>query len=314
MLIVRHGGAAAVALRGAVVALGNFDGLHRGHRAVLAEARSIAAERGLPWGLVTFEPHPRQFFQPSTVPFRLTPFRAKARLLAELGADVVFVLRFGRVLAGMLAQDFVVDVLRGRFGVGHVVTGPNFVFGKGRLGNGHVLGRMADFEGFRYSQIETVMAGRGTCSATDIRVLVRRGQVAEAAVPLGRFWEFEGRVVHGAKLGRTLGFPTANLRVAGRLHPSPGIYAVRAAVTGAGGVVWHDAVASLGTRPTFDGEEVLLEVFLFGFEGDLYGRRLRVEFVQRLRREEKFDSIAALTAQMARDCDDARTALRAAGR
>jgi riboflavin kinase/FMN adenylyltransferase len=309
MLIVRHGGRAAEPARGAVVALGNFDGLHRGHRAVIAEAKAIGTSAGLPWGLVTFEPHPRQFFQPSSVPFRLTPFRAKARLAAGLGAEVMHVLRFGPRLAGMLAQDFVLDVLLGRLLVGHVVTGPNFVFGKGRLGNGHVLARMAEMEGFRYTQIETVLAGPNACSATDIRVLIRRGQVAEAALALGRAWEFEGRVVHGAKLGRTLGFPTANLRVAGRLHPNPGIYAVRAGLAEGGTTRWHDAVASLGTRPTFDGEEMLLEVHLFDFEGDLYGRRLRVEFVERLRREERFDSVAALTAQMARDCDGARAAL-----
>ncbi|MSP82693.1 MAG: bifunctional riboflavin kinase/FAD synthetase [Alphaproteobacteria bacterium] len=309
MLIVRHGGAATDKVRGAVVALGNFDGLHLGHQGVIAAARAIAAKADTPWGVLTFEPHPRQFFQPSTVPFRITPFRSKAHLLRKLGADVMVVLRFGPNLAGMLAQDFVQRIVLERLRIRHIVTGPGFVFGKGRKGNATILSRMAEMEGFGYTQIDTVIAGAEACSATDIRVLLRRGQVMAAATLLGRAWEFEGRVVHGTKLGRTLGFPTANLGVAGRLHPSPGIYAVRAGLREGSTTVWRDAVASLGTRPTFKGEETLLEVFIFDYAGDLYGRRLRVAFVDRLRRELRFDDVAALTAQMARDCDDARAVL-----
>lgn len=305
MLIVRHAPAPRPA-RGAVVALGNFDGLHRGHRAVIDEAGRIARAEGRPWGVLTFEPHPRQVFQPTTVPFRITPPRAKARLLARSGVDVLFMLRFSGELAGTLAQDFVVGTLLDGLAIAHVVTGPGFVFGKGRRGNGAVLARMAAMEGFRYSQVAAESYEGEPCSATEIRVLLRRGQVAEAAHRLGREWEYEGRVVEGAKLGRKLGYPTANLATEGRLIPSPGIYAVRAVLDEDG---WRDAVASLGTRPTFDGKRTLLEVHVFDFAGDLYGRRLRVAFVDRLRKELRFPNAEALKAQIAEDCRAARAIL-----
>jgi riboflavin kinase/FMN adenylyltransferase len=305
MLIVRHAPAPRPA-RGAVVALGNFDGLHRGHRAVIDEAGRIARAEGRPWGVLTFEPHPRQVFQPTTVPFRVTPPRTKARLLAESGVDVLFMLRFSWELAGTLAQDFVVGTLLDGLAIAHVVTGPGFVFGKGRRGNGAVLARMAAMEGFRYSQVAAESYEGEPCSATEIRVFLRRGQVAEAAHRLGREWEYEGRVMAGAKLGRKLGYPTANLTTEGRLIPSPGIYAVRAGLDEDG---WRDAVASLGTRPTFDGKRTLLEVHVFDFAGDLYGRRLRVAFVDRLRKELRFPNAEALKVQIAEDCRAARATL-----
>ncbi|MGH6719174.1 MAG: bifunctional riboflavin kinase/FAD synthetase [Alphaproteobacteria bacterium] len=308
MRIVRHAPAPGP-VRAAVVALGNFDGLHRGHRAVIGEAGRIARAEGRPWGVLTFEPHPRQVFQPTTVPFRITPFRTKARLLAGFGVDVLFALRFSAEVAGTLAQDFVVGTLLDGLAIAHVVTGPEFVFGKGRRGNGAVLARMAAMEGFRYSQVATETYEGVACSATEIRVLLRRGLVAAAAHRLGREWEYEGRVAHGANLGRKLGYPTANLATAGRLIPSPGIYAVRAGLVEGGRVTWRDAVASLGTRPTFDGEDTLLEVHVFDFAGDLYGRRLRVAFVDRLRKELRFPDAEALKAQMAEDCRAARAIL-----
>ncbi len=313
MRIVRHAPAPG-ALRGAVVALGNFDGLHRGHQAVIGEAGRIARAEGRPWGVLTFEPHPRGFFQRSSVPFRITPLRAKARLLDELGLDVLFVLRFDAALAATLAQDFVVGVMLQGFGVAHVVTGPAFVFGKGRKGNGTVLGHMAAMESFGFTQVPTQTFAGGDCSATQVRVLLRRGLVADVAAQLGRSWEFEGHVSHGARLGRTLGYPTANLATEGRLIPHPGIYAVRAGVPGAGGVTWHEAVASLGTRPTFDGEGTLLEVHLFDFTGELYGKRLRVAFVERIRKELRFPDALALKRQIAEDCVQARRLLVAAHR
>jgi riboflavin kinase/FMN adenylyltransferase len=172
---------------------------------------------------------------------------------------------------------------------------------------------MAAMEGFGYTQVPAFSFAGEPCSATAVRVLLRRGQVAEAALRLGRYWEFEGRVAHGQKLGRTLGFPTANLKVEGRMHPDPGIYAVRAGLPGADGVTWHDAVASLGTRPTVDGKGLLLEVFLFDFQGDLYGRRLCIAFVERIRKELRFDGLDALKVQMADDCAQARRILANAG-
>jgi riboflavin kinase/FMN adenylyltransferase len=214
-----------------------------------------------------------------------------------------------------LAQDFVTDVLVSGLGVSHVVTGPGFVFGRGRRGNGYVLGHMARMEGFGYTEIETFEHRSAKVSSTDIRVLLRRGQVDLAADRLGHLWEFEGRVQPGDKRGREMGFPTANLALDGRLHPGPGIYAVRAglaepgASTWNGGTRWYDGAAYIGTRPTFDGKTVLLETNLFDFDDDLYGKRLRVAFVERVRKDLTFVGMDELARQMAEDCARAREVL-----
>jgi riboflavin kinase/FMN adenylyltransferase len=317
MRILRHFHDVSEGDRGAVVALGNFDGLHRGHRAVIAEAGRIARASGAPLGVLTFEPHPRRFFQPDTVPFRLTPFRPKMRLLHELGVDIAYNLRFGPGMAGRLAPEFITDVLIEGFAVSHLVVGPNFVFGKGRRGNAYILRQMAAREDFGFTEVAAVTAGDQAgdqksgpmYTSTDIRVLVRRGLVDRAAQRLGRAWEIEARVQHGDARGTLLGFPTANLPVEGNLHPGPGIYAVRVGMIEDGGLAWHDAAAYIGTRPTFAGEETLLEVFLLDFKGDLYGRRLRVAFVERVRKDKTFDSPEALKLQMAADCTRARDIL-----
>ena len=310
MRIFRHLGDIDPAARGAVIAIGNFDGVHRGHVAVIAEAGRVARERGAPWAVLTFEPHPRDHFQPGSVPFRLTPFRGKARLLAELGVDVMFNLRFDARLAGLLAEDFVRDVLVGRLGVRHVVAGPGFVFGKGRGGDASLLERMSANEGFGFSEIEPLCHRDSPCSSTEVRAFIRRGLVDEAAAMLGRAWEMEGRVQPGDKRGHALGFPTANLALGDVLHPGPGVYAVRVAVTEGRRVAWHGGAAYIGTRPTFGGaESLLLEAHLFDFEGDLYGRRLRVAFVKRVRKDQSFDGSESLAAQMVADCQRARQIL-----
>ncbi len=306
MRILRHYDGVDASARGAVVALGNFDGVHRGHAAVIAEAARLAHALGAPLGVLTFEPHPRHFFQPGSVPFRLTPFRLKARRIAALGVDVMCNLRFGADLAGRLAQQFVLDVLVGGLGIKHLVVGPGFVFGKRRRGNANVLRHMAAMEGFGFTEIAPERIADEICSSTDIRVLVRRGLVDQAAELLGWTWEFEGRVMPGEARGRDMGFPTANITLDGHLHPGPGIYAVRAGITGPDGVDWRDGAAYIGSRPTFGGETVLLETHLFNFDGDLYGRRLRVAFVQRVRKDQRFEGVEALKTQMTADCQRAR--------
>ena len=306
MRILRHYDGVDASARGAVVALGNFDGVHRGHAAVIGEAARLARAQGAPLAVLTFEPHPRQFFQPASVPFRLTPFRVKARRIAALGVDVMCNLRFDADLAGRLAQQFVLDVLVRGLGIKHLVVGPGFVFGKGRRGNAGVLRHMAAMEGIGFTEIAPERIAGEICSSTDIRVLVRRGLVDQAAERLGWTWEFEGRVIAGEARGRDMGFPTANIALDGRLHPGPGIYAVRAGIVGPDRVDWHDGAAYIGSRPTFAGETVLLETNLFDFDDDLYGRRLRVAFVQRVRKDQSFDGVEALTAQMTADCQRAR--------
>jgi len=310
MRILRHVRDAPRWARGAAVAIGNFDGVHRGHAAVIEAAGEHARALGAPWAVMTFEPHPRAFFTPDIAPFRLTPFRAKARRLAALGVEVMITLRFDAGLAATSAEDFVSDLLVAGLGVGHVVVGPDFSFGKGRRGDAHLLRRMAAAHGFGFTEIAPVGEGSGRYASTEIRALARRGAVDEVARALGEPWSIEGRVLGGEGRGRGLGFPTANLSLAGLLHPGPGIYAVRALIDGDDR--WHDGAAYVGARPTFDGHEVLLETTLFDYDGDLYGRRLRVAFVERIRADRAFDDAASLSAQMAEDCRRARRILAAA--
>ena len=309
MRILRHTSPTPDSLRGAVVAMGNFDGVHRGHRSVIDLARRLAREADAPAGVVTFEPHPRSFFQGDGVPFRLTPFRQKTRLLAELDLDVMVNLAFNPAMAGCLAQDFVARHLVEGLGIRHLVTGPGFVFGKGRHGNGYILSQMAAMEGFTYTEAPFYLHDGQKVSSTEIRVTLRRGLVDRAAGLLGHLWECEGHVQHGEKRGREMGFPTANLPLEGMLHPGPGIYAVRAGVIDHGVTTWHDGAAYIGTRPTFHGETVLLETNLLDFSGDLYGKRLRVAFVERVRKDMTFRGMDALAIQMAEDCARARDVL-----
>ena len=309
MRIFRHPGSMPAELSRPVIALGNFDGVHLGHRSVISHALELARGAGRPAGVLTFEPHPRSFFQGSGAPFRLTSFRQKCRVLADTGVDLMVNLRFGEEMAASLAQDFVVDVLVNGLGVHHVITGPRFVFGKGRQGNSHILARMAEREGFGYTEVPTFNRGDRSVSSTDIRVFVRRGQVDLAAKHLGRLWEYEERVRSGDRRGRTMGFPTANLPLDGVLHPGSGIYAVRVGLVQRSSTTWHDGAAYIGTRPTFRGEAMLLEVHIFDYSGDLYGRRLRVAFAERVRKDMNFTGANELARQMEQDCNRAREIL-----
>jgi len=309
MRILRHYRDPPADAKGAVVALGNFDGVHLGHRALLAEAKRTAQELQRPFAALVFEPYPREFFRPNDEPFRLTPFRAKARLLSELGVDVLIVLNFDAAMASMLAQDFVLDVLVRELEVAHVVVGKDFLFGKGRGGDTTVLAYMGEMEGFGTTIFDPVSAGGGTkISSTDIRAALKAGRPDEAARLLGHCWSVEGHVAPGEKRGRQLGYPTANLKLDHTLLPAFGIYAVRARLHD--GRIYGGA-ASFGIRPTFALEAPLMEVHLFDFDGDLYGELITVELIAYLRPEKKFDSVDALKTQIAIDCDDARRVLAA---
>ena len=298
--------------RSAVVAIGNFDGLHRGHAAVLDTARRIAAEAGAPLAVLTFEPHPRSHFQPDTPPFRLTPLRPKARQLEAMGVDMLYVLHFDTELASKTADQFIGEILVDGLGVRHVVIGYDFVFGKGRGGNGDLLEAVGRDHGFGVTRVTQVTgADGGAFSSTVIRNHLREGRPAEAAKALGRLWEVEGHVTPGDQRGRTIGFPTANLDLEGYLLPRFGVYAVRLGLEAPPDPVWHDGVANLGLRPTIGDGKVLLEAHMFDREEDLYGRLLRVQLVDFIRPEVQFDGLDALKAQIARDCDKAREILAA---
>jgi riboflavin kinase/FMN adenylyltransferase len=296
-------------LRGAVIAIGNFDGVHRGHRAVIETTARLARAAEAPLGVLTFEPHPRSVLAPPGPPFRLTPLRIKAAALGELGVEWLYVLRFDRALAAKPPERFVREVLLEGIGARHLVVGADFAFGKGRSGTPALLEALARPAGVGVTLIAPQGEAGHRFSSSKARAHVVAGEVGAAAAILGRWFELDGRIATGDRRGRQLGFPTANLPLGGVLHPVAGVYALFAGVNGAGGVAWHEAVGNLGRRPTFGGTEERLEVHLFDFAGDLYGRRVCFRFVEQLRPERKFDGIEALKAQIELDCRQARAIL-----
>lgn len=312
MTIFRHSETLPDEARGGVVAIGNFDGVHLGHQVLLERVKRQASEAGAPSLVLTFEPHPREVFQPDQPAFRLTPFRIKARVLESLGIDHMVAVHFDREFSQRSAESFVEDILLEGMGISHVVIGWDFCFGHKRRGNAQLLAEMGERLGFGLSVVQPVTAAEGGAvySSSLIRERLREGDPKGAAALLGRAFEIEGRVEKGQQLGRTLGFPTANLRLDGYLEPKHGIYAVRAGVDEGGETRYLPGVANLGRRPTVEGKDTLLETFLFDWSGDLYGKHLRVQLVEFLRAEEKFGSLEAMTEQMRRDSDRARRALQ----
>ncbi len=311
MQILRHHEDIPADLRGGVAVLGNFDGVHRGHQTVFARAGAMADEGGGALVAVTFEPHPRSFFRPQDPPFRLTPFRNKAHHLEKLSVDLLLVLHFDEAMHNMAAEEFVNEVLVEGLGARHVVVGYDFVFGHNRAGDTAFLTAMGAQHGFGVTVVEPVRSERnGIYSSTLIRDHLRAGRPAEAAALLGRPFEFEGRVGHGNAMGRDLGYPTANLSFGEYLRPAYGIYAVRVGIERPEQLTWHDGVASFGIRPTIgEDEEPVLEAFIFDFSGDLYGLHLRIQLIEYIRPEFKFDGLEALTAQIEDDCRVAREIL-----
>ncbi len=301
-------------LKGGVIALGNFDGLHCGHQAVIGRAVEIARQGGTAAAVMTFEPHPRMFFKPDQEPFLLSPFRMKARLIEALGADYLYVQTFDREFSQRSAENFVSEILVKGLGLSHLVVGEDYVFGHQRKGNVALLRELAPRYEFEVSAIgEMKLGGDVRYSSTATRTYLKEGQPEAAAHLLGRYWEIEGRVETGKQLGRTLGFPTANLRYRDYLHPKKGVYAIRAGVDKGAETVWHDGVANFGNRPTFDNTDVLLEAHLFDFDENLYAKHLRVALIDYLRPEQKFDGLDALKAQIARDSATARELLARRG-
>jgi riboflavin kinase/FMN adenylyltransferase len=310
MRLLRHFEDVPADLKGAVIAIGNFDGVHRGHQAVLAQARDEAKRRNTKLGVLTFEPHPRSFLKPGGPPFRLTPFRIKMRHLQDLGVDVAFVLNFDADMVRRTAEVFVQDVLVNGLGVSHVVVGSDFCFGKNRGGNATVLAEAGKRHGFGVTALSPQAEAEGAVySSTLVRDRLLGGDPVAAALALDRPWEIEGRVEHGDQRGRTIGFPTANMHLGEFMQPKLGVYAVRAAIDSGDDLQWIDGVANLGKRPTVAGEDVRFEVHLFDFDGDLYGKHLRVALLGFIRPEMKFSGLDQLKAQIAADCDTARRML-----
>lgn len=297
-----------VSLRGGVVAVGNFDGVHRGHQAVLGCALDKSAALGVPALVLTFEPHPRQLFRPDVPLFRITPAPMRARLLGAMGFDAVVEQPFDRDFSCLPAEDFVARILAADLGIAHVVTGYDFHFGKDRQGTPQFLIEAGERFGFGVACVEAFCdEGADAVSSSRIRGLLAQGDVAVAAGLLGYRYTVEAEISHGQKLGRTLGFPTANMALPEGTDLAHGIYAVR--LRRPDGAL-HDGVASFGRRPTVtDSGAPLLETYLFDFSGDLYGETACVSFFGFLRGEEKFDGLDALVTQMRRDEAEARALL-----
>jgi len=294
-------------LRGAAVAIGAFDGVHRGHQAVIANAREAAGRIGAPLAVVSFDPHPRRWFQPDAAPFRLMTLGQMARALAPLGVDTLYLLPFDADMAAMSEEAFAREVLAGGLGIRHAAVGFDFTYGKGRTGSPEALRRHGESLGFTVGLTDRVDDPDGLkLSSSAVREALKAGDMARATAILGRPFAIEGEVVHGDKRGRTIGVPTANIRMGDYMRPAYGVYATRTRLPD-GRIV--DGVANLGVRPMYELPEPLLEVWLFDFDEDLYGQTVETELIAFLRGEMAFDSLDALKVRIDADAAAARAAL-----
>ncbi|MGA7456727.1 MAG: bifunctional riboflavin kinase/FAD synthetase [Methyloceanibacter sp.] len=305
MDIVRFWRDVPAKLKGAALAIGNFDGVHRGHQEVLNAAIKIAKQEGRRSGAVVFEPHPREFFAPDTPFFRLTPLPLKLELLEALGLDQTFVIPFDQALASLSAEAFATEVVAWGLGASHVVVGHDFSYGKGRTGTTEGLAAFGRELGFGVDVVAPVGAHGATFSSSRIREHLRQGETREAADQLGYWWRVRGRVESGAGRGKGLGFPTLNLKLAPGQDVRHGIYAMRIDVDGHR----HSAAGYVGSRPTFGEGDPVLEAYLLDFNADLYGKEIEAEFIAFLRPDQTFATPEALSLQMGEDCEKARAIL-----
>jgi riboflavin kinase/FMN adenylyltransferase len=314
MRIFRHVAGLPDFSRDTSVAIGNFDGVHLGHQAVIAEAAAHAEKLGTSLSVISFDPHPRRFFRPEEPPFQLTPLRSKVRRLEAIGVDQLLVVHFDTDTSLLTHEQFVDTFISGGFHAKHVTVGYDFVFGTGRGGNADYLAERAKRDGFGLSAIEPVKDSSATIySSTQIRNCLREGEPLAAAKLLGRPWEIEGRVIKGDQRGRQIGFPTANIALEDYVEPALGVYAVWAGVEEGGVTTWHMGCANIGRRPTFDKNDVNCEVYIFDFTDDIYDKLLRVALVEYIRPEKKFDGITQLREQIGLDSHDARALLESIG-
>ena len=295
--------------RGASAAIGNFDGVHLGHQAVIDIARAKAAELNCPLGVVTFEPHPRQYFTPDAPAFRLMGAEARASQLQKIGVEKLYELNFNNILSNLTAEEFASNVIMDGLGLKHVVVGADFQFGKGREGDAADLVRFGEQMGFGVTVAELIAVGEGEVSSTAIRTALTEGRPADAAKMLGHWHRIEGKVIRGDQRGRELGFPTANMSITGLHPPKFGVYAVKIDVLDGPHAGNYKGAASMGVRPMFGENLPNLETFILDFQGDIYGCHVSVALVEHLRPEEKFDSLDALIDQMNADCVKTREIL-----
>jgi riboflavin kinase/FMN adenylyltransferase len=307
--IVRDADYVRPADRGAAAAIGNFDGVHLGHRSVIDLTRDAARRLRAPLGIMTFEPHPREYFAPDAPPFRLMSAEAKAHRLEKLGVDIVYQLSFNAALASLSAEAFAREIITEKLGLRHVVIGSDFCFGKGRTGNANMLRELGADLGFGVTVAQLLQDTDETVSSTSIRTALSEGRPEDAARMLGHWHRIEGPVIHGEKRGRELGYPTANMSIDGLHPPRFGVYAVLVDVLEGRFQGRYQGVASMGVRPMFGKNRPNLETFLFDFEGDLYGTPISVALVSYIRPEVAFDGLEALITQMDADSLEAKRRL-----
>lgn len=293
--------------RGAVIVIGNFDGVHRGHQSILAQAKKIAESKNAKLGLLTFEPHPRRLFRPDDPPFRITPEGLKAERLAASGVDILFSLEFDWDFASQSSDDFIQTVIKDGIAPAHIIIGYDFCFGQLRKGG------PKDFiaAGIETTIISEIAEDEEKLSSSRIRTALRHGKITEANALLGWEWEIRGAVVKGDQRGRELGYPTANVALGDTAHPAYGIYATWVKIEDAKGEQseWRASATNIGIRPMFETPEALVETFIFDFNTEIYGKTLHIKPIKRLRGEAKFDSLDDLIKQMAKDCEQARAIL-----
>jgi riboflavin kinase/FMN adenylyltransferase len=305
MQIIRHYEDCPESAKGCVIALGNFDGIHKGHQEIIKQAINISKESNSNSAIMTFEPHPKSFFQNSDTKIRLTPFYDKGKLLENFGIDILFAMHFDKKFSQITADNFVDDILVDTLKVKTIIIGHDFIFGYKRQGNAELLKEKADLLGFNLIQIDAISKGGNIYSSTKIREFLKDGEVEKANNWLGRPHFITGKIEAGEQRGRTLGYPTANIYLKDQLRIRFGVYQVTIQIEGSNEQL--PAIANIGCKPMFDDNRDILEVFIFDFDRDIYDKKVKVEFLKFIRDEEKFDSIDELTTQITLDCSKVKS-------
>ncbi len=310
MRIFKHYKHLPDAYRNGSIAIGNFDGLHLGHCEVIRRAGVFAHQRGVPWGVLTFEPHPRTLFNKTQTPFRLSSGSIKEQSIKKMGVDFLVVINFDREFSKITGQQFVEEILVQNFEASYVVSGNDFAFGHKRSGDINFLHSMGKLHGFGTVGIKHILdKDKKIISSTRIRDFIRKGNMKAARNLLGRCHGIEGEVIKGDQRGTKIGFPTANIKLGDSLNPAKGVYAVRVRISNEVDPIWHNGIANFGTRPTFNGDTPLLEVHLFDYTGNLYSKNIRVALIDYIRPERTFNEISDLILQIKKDCIKAKSVL-----